>query len=123
MQSYWSVDTKSQTLMEAMVLRNSSSGIDQQVSIIGKLIFLVLGVAILSLSAHFKVPFYPVPMTLQTLVMLLIGMRMDHIWGELLSLATYYWALSALLYSLVVLGFYIWLAQPVVIWSDFLCLR
>ena len=74
MQSNSSVDTKSQTLMEAMLLRNSSSGIEQQVSIIGKLIFLVLGVAILSLSAHFKVPFYPVPMTLQTLVVLLIGM-------------------------------------------------
>ena len=43
-------------------------------SIIGKLIVLLLGVAILSLSAHFKVPFYPVPMTLQTLVVLLIGM-------------------------------------------------
>ena len=74
MQSSWSVDTKSQTLMNAMLLRSNSSGTEQQVSIIGKLIFLLLGVAILSLSAHFKVPFYPVPMTLQTLVVLLIGM-------------------------------------------------
>ena len=74
MQSDWSVDTKSQTLMNAMLLRTSSSGTEQQVSIIGKLIVLLLGVAILSLSAHFKVPFYPVPMTLQTLVVLLIGM-------------------------------------------------
>ena len=74
MLSNWSVDTKSQTLMNAMLLRTSSSGTEQQVSIIGKLIFLLLGVAILSLSAHFKVPFYPVPMTLQTLVVLLIGM-------------------------------------------------
>jgi biotin transport system substrate-specific component len=31
------------------------------------------GVAILTLSAKFKVPFYPVPMTLQTLAVLLIG--------------------------------------------------
>ena len=74
MQSDWSVDTKSQTLMNAMLLRTSSSGTEQQVSIIGKLIVLLLCVAILSLSAHFKVPFYPVPMTLQTLVVLLIGM-------------------------------------------------
>ena len=74
MQSDWSVDTKSQTLMNAMLLRTSSSGTEQQVSIIGKLIVLLLGVTILSLSAHFKVPFYPVPMTLQTLVVLLIGM-------------------------------------------------
>ena len=74
MQSDWSVDTKSQTLMNAMLLRTSSTGTEQQVSIIGKLIVLLLGVTILSLSAHFKVPFYPVPMTLQTLVVLLIGM-------------------------------------------------
>ena len=74
MQSDWSVDTKSQTLMNAMLLKTSSSGTEQQVSIIGKLIVLLLGVTILSLSAHFKVPFYPVPMTLQTLVVLLIGM-------------------------------------------------
>ena len=74
MQSNWSVDTKSQTLINAMLLRTSSSGTEQQVSIIGKLIVLLLGVAILSLSAHFKGPFYPVPMTLQTLVVLLIGM-------------------------------------------------
>jgi biotin transport system substrate-specific component len=60
--------------MKATLLRTSSSGTEQQVSVIGKIIFLVLGVAILSLSAHFKVPFYPVPMTLQTLVVLLIGM-------------------------------------------------
>ena len=74
MQSFWSVDTKSQTLMKATLLRTSSFGTEQQVSVIGKIMFLVLGVAILSLSAHFKVPFYPVPMTLQTLVVLLIGM-------------------------------------------------
>ena len=74
MQSFWSVDTKSKTLMKATLLRTSSFGTEQQVSVIGKIMFLVLGVAILSLSAHFKVPFYPVPMTLQTLVVLLIGM-------------------------------------------------
>ena len=74
MQSFWSVDTKSQTLIKATLLRTTPSGTEQQVSVIGKIMFLVLGVTILSLSAHFKVPFYPVPMTLQTLVVLLIGM-------------------------------------------------
>ena len=123
MQSDWSFDTKSQTLMDAMLLRTSSSGTEQQVSIIGKLIVLLLGVAILSLSAHFKVPFYPVPMTLQTLVVLLIGMSYGLHLGGATILSYLYWALSALLYSLVVLGLYIWLAQLVVIWSDFLCLR
>ncbi len=34
---------------------------------------LFIGTLILTLSAKFKIPFYPVPMTLQTLVVLLIG--------------------------------------------------
>ena len=34
----------------------------------------VLGSALLTLSAKIQVPFYPVPMTMQTLVVLLIGM-------------------------------------------------
>ena len=60
MLSNWSVDTKSQTLMNAMLLRTSSSGTEQQVSIIGKLIFLLLGVAILSLSLiHISEPTRP----------------------------------------------------------------
>jgi biotin transport system substrate-specific component len=37
------------------------------------LILAVLGVALLTLSAKVKVPFYPVPVTMQTLAVLLIG--------------------------------------------------
>jgi biotin transport system substrate-specific component len=38
-----------------------------------KSLIVVLGVALLTLSAKIQVPFWPVPMTLQTLVVLLIG--------------------------------------------------
>ena len=37
------------------------------------LVFLLSGSLLLTLSAKFQIPFYPVPMTLQTLVVLLIG--------------------------------------------------
>jgi biotin transport system substrate-specific component len=46
------------------------------------LILAVLGTALLTLSAKLKVPFYPVPMTMQSLVVLVIG-------------ATYGWRLGA----------------------------
>jgi biotin transport system substrate-specific component len=44
----------------------------------------VLGSALLTLSAKVQVPFYPVPMTMQTLVVLLIGMA----FGARLGVAT-----------------------------------
>ena len=44
----------------------------------------VLGSALLTLSAKIQVPFYPVPMTMQTLVVLLIGMA----FGARLGIAT-----------------------------------
>jgi biotin transport system substrate-specific component len=44
----------------------------------------VLGSALLTLSAKIQVPFYPVPMTMQTLVVLLIGMA----FGPRLGIAT-----------------------------------
>jgi biotin transport system substrate-specific component len=44
----------------------------------------LLGSALLTLSAKLQVPFYPVPMTMQTLVVLLIGMA----FGARLGLAT-----------------------------------
>jgi biotin transport system substrate-specific component len=74
MQNTWPNEPKSLTLANAVLITPSSSSASQQVSSIGKILLLILGVAILSLSAHMKVPFYPVPMTLQTLVVLLIGM-------------------------------------------------
>lgn len=44
-----------------------------QTQIALKALLVVLGVALLSLAAKVQVPFWPVPMTLQTLVVLLIG--------------------------------------------------
>jgi biotin transport system substrate-specific component len=44
----------------------------------------VLGSALLALSAKLKVPFYPVPMTMQTFAVLLIGL----VFGARLGLAT-----------------------------------
>jgi biotin transport system substrate-specific component len=45
---------------------------------------IVGGVCLLTLSARIQVPFYPVPMTMQTLVVLMIGMA----YGRLLGTAT-----------------------------------
>ena len=44
-----------------------------QTQIALKALLVVLGVALLTLAAKVQVPFWPVPMTLQTLVVLLIG--------------------------------------------------
>jgi biotin transport system substrate-specific component len=44
-----------------------------QAQILIKAILVALGVALLALSAKMQVPFWPVPMTLQTLAVLLIG--------------------------------------------------
>ena len=74
MQNIWFGNSKTSSLANAAFLTNNPPETDQQVSATGKIILLVIGVAILSISAHVKVPFYPVPMTLQTLVVLLIGM-------------------------------------------------
>ena len=74
MQNSWPHEPKSLTLASAVLITNGSYSASHQESSIGKILLLILGVAILSLSAHMKVPFYPVPMTLQTLVVLLIGM-------------------------------------------------
>ena len=41
-----------------------------------KTVLVVLGSALLALSSKFTVPFYPVPMTLQTFVVLVLGMAM-----------------------------------------------
>ena len=39
-----------------------------------QLIAVLVGIALLTASAHIKVPFYPVPLTMQTLIVLGIGM-------------------------------------------------
>jgi biotin transport system substrate-specific component len=48
------------------------------------LLLALLGSALLTISAKFEVPFYPVPMTMQTLVVLLLGMA----FGARLATAT-----------------------------------
>ena len=39
-----------------------------------QLLAVIAGIAILAVSAHIKIPFYPVPVTMQTLAVLAIGM-------------------------------------------------
>ena len=47
----------------------------------GLLAAVVSGVCLLTLSAKLQVPFYPVPMTMQTLVVLMIGMACGRVLG------------------------------------------
>ena len=55
-----------------------------QSQIIKSLVIIFLGSVILAISAKIKIPFYPVPMTMQTLVVLIIGIA----FGWKLGLAT-----------------------------------
>ncbi len=43
---------------------------------LNKVVLVVLGTALLALSSKFKVPFYPVPMTMQTFIVLTLGMAL-----------------------------------------------
>ena len=45
----------------------------KEVSLVKNLFLAVLGTIILAISAKVKIPFYPVPMTMQTFVVLLLG--------------------------------------------------
>ena len=47
---------------------------DKTLSVIAQLVLVLAGSALLALSAQISVPFYPVPVTGQTLVVLMIGM-------------------------------------------------
>ena len=44
-----------------------------QSRLIKNFIIILVGTLILAISSKIKIPFYPVPMTMQTLVVLLIG--------------------------------------------------
>jgi len=55
-----------------------------QTQIIKSLLIILLGSIILAISSKVKIPFYPVPMTMQTFVVLLIGMS----FGYKIGLAT-----------------------------------
>ena len=45
----------------------------QNQKLIKSLITVIIGSIILTISAKIKIPFYPVPMTMQTFVVLLLG--------------------------------------------------
>ena len=45
-------------------------------NILKKIILVVFGTLLLAISAKIKVPFYPVPMTMQTFVVVLIGITL-----------------------------------------------
>ena len=49
-----------------------------------KIILVFLGTVLLTISAKIKVPFYPVPMTMQTFVVVLIGITFG------MEVGTYY---------------------------------
>ena len=51
------------------------------------IIFVVLGTCLLTISANIKIPFYPVPMTMQTFVVLLIGATFGYKIGSITILA------------------------------------
>ena len=55
-----------------------------QTKIIKSLLVILLGSIILAISSKIKIPFYPVPMTMQTFVVLLLGMSL----GYKMALAT-----------------------------------
>ena len=61
------------SLVEVMFGTPSSNLTSYNISLFKKLVLLFAGVAVLAISAHIKVPFYPVPITMQTLVVMLIG--------------------------------------------------
>ena len=56
----------------------------ESANIIKKIILVIFGTLLLTISAKIKVPFYPVPMTMQTFVVVLIGITL----GWKLGLAT-----------------------------------
>ena len=53
-------------------------------NILKKILLVIFGTLLLTISAKIKVPFYPVPMTMQTFVVVLIGITL----GWKLGLAT-----------------------------------
>ena len=61
------------SLVKVMFGTPSSNLASCDISLFKKLVLLISGVAVLAISAQLKVPFYPVPITMQTLVVMLIG--------------------------------------------------
>ena len=50
-------------------------------NIIKSIMLVILGTIIITISAKIKIPFYPVPMTMQTFVILLIGITLGYRMG------------------------------------------
>ena len=71
-----------------------------QLRTITQITMFVAGIAALSLSAHVKIPFYPVPVTMQTLIVLMIGMS----YGAHLGGATILGYLAGFFISAVIMG-------------------
>ena len=60
-----------------MNFKSKTSIVDQYTSTkIYKIIFFILGIVLLTASSKYKIPFYPVPMTLQTFVVLFMASTM-----------------------------------------------
>ena len=59
-----------------------------QITIIKSLFAIILGSIVLTISAKIKIPFYPVPMTMQTFVVLFLGISLGYKIG-LASVALY----------------------------------
>ena len=66
-------------LTEALIAGSPSSKLIRTPAL--KAFLVVIGSLLLAMSAQFKIPLYPVPVTGQTLVVLLIGM---HLWRRLI---------------------------------------
>ena len=49
-----------------------------QTKLIKSLVVVILGSIALTISAKIKIPFYPVPMTMQTFVVLFLGISLGH---------------------------------------------
>ena len=87
---------------------------------VAKAFLIVVGSLLLAVSAQIKIPFYPVPVTGQTLVVLLIGMT----YGPLLGGATVaayllQGAMGYLFLLALLLAWPHWLGQQVVILQAF----
>ena len=55
----------------------------KEISLVKNLFLAILGTILLAISAKIKIPFWPVPMTMQTFVVLVIGY---YIWLETWSI-------------------------------------
>mgnify|MGYP003315731740 CR=1 FL=1 len=60
---------------------------NSQTKIIKSLIIIFFGSILLAISAKIKIPFYPVPMTMQTFVVMLLGINNNKYESKLILLS------------------------------------